>query len=361
MYDINTKVIKKGIKFYLIFFVVGILFLVIMLAVIINTANKKNSLDGEIVSTHMEVSSNYDGDSTTYKPTYYYSVNGDSYTCTASSSSSIYPKEGAKVYYDTKEPSKCLTEYDTKANTILYIALLIPIACIVVAVLNFSKINKRIKIVNELNQTGKLVKGLPYRLEDTGMKVNNRPIRRPVVDYVLATGSTVTLKGDPRHDNKEFDEDGKVDLVIDENNPEKYFIDFEINRLTGNTPSDYYSNSKENNQNSVYNGNNQYNNGLQENNQYQMNQGISSQMNNMAYPNNMNTNTVNAQNFFNNDISNNQVTDMNSVYNQGMNNQNMGYPNNMNQSNLFNNQMPGNQMSQPNNQNNVTPGQNNNF
>lgn len=31
-----------------------------------------------------------------------------------------------------------------------------------------------------------------------------------------------------------------VDLVIDESNSENYFIDFEINRLTGNFQSDYY-------------------------------------------------------------------------------------------------------------------------
>ena len=34
-----------------------------------------------------------------------------------------------------------------------------------------------------------------------------------------------------------------VDLVIDENNPKNYFIDFEINRLSGNLPSDYAQSS----------------------------------------------------------------------------------------------------------------------
>ena len=34
------------------------------------------------------------------------------------------------------------------------------------------------------------------------------------------------------------------DLLIDENNPENYYIDFEINRLTGNKPEDYYDPNK---------------------------------------------------------------------------------------------------------------------
>ena len=46
--------------------------------------------------------------------------------------------------------------------------------------------------------------------------------------------------GDARYDRKTFDSDGMVDLLIDENNPENYFIDFEINRINGNLPQDYY-------------------------------------------------------------------------------------------------------------------------
>lgn len=51
----------------------------------------------------------------------------------------------------------------------------------------------------------------------------------------------VKLKGDPRHDRKLIDTDGMVDLVIYESNPSNYFIDFEINRLSGNQSTDYYN------------------------------------------------------------------------------------------------------------------------
>ena len=97
------------------------------------------------------------------------------------------------------------------------------------------------KLIKELNKKGKLVKNLQYHLEDTGMSVNHVQIQRPVVEYTLPSGSVVTLYGDPRHDGKLYDADGMVDLVIDENNPNNYFIDFEINRLTGNLPTDYYN------------------------------------------------------------------------------------------------------------------------
>jgi len=106
--------------------------------------------------------------------------------------------------------------------------------------INIKNINKKIKIINELNKKGKLVKNLPYRLENTGMTLNNRRIKRLVVDYKLSTGTVITLYGDARHDRKHYDEDGMVDLLIDESNPENFYIDFEINRLTGNLSQDYY-------------------------------------------------------------------------------------------------------------------------
>jgi hypothetical protein len=105
---------------------------------------------------------------------------------------------------------------------------------------HIKNVNKRIKIVKHLNQYGKLVKGIPYKLEYTGMSVNGRSVMKPVVNYQLPNGQLIRLEGDPRHDFKERDEDGLVDMLIDETNPEFYYIDLEINRYSGNRKEDYY-------------------------------------------------------------------------------------------------------------------------
>ena len=125
----------------------------------------------------------------------------------------------------------------------LLICMLIPLVFIIISSVNIHKISNRVKLIKELNTNGKLIKNLPYRLENTGMSVNGVQIQRPVVDYTLPSGSMITLYGDPRHDRKIADADGLVDLVIDENNPSNYFIDFDINRLTGNLPTDFYNNN----------------------------------------------------------------------------------------------------------------------
>ena len=44
-----------------------------------------------------------------------------------------------------------------------------------------------------------------------------------------------------------------VDLLIDESNTDNYYIDFEINRLSGNLPQDYYQGNQQNNLNDLYN------------------------------------------------------------------------------------------------------------
>ena len=246
MYDIDTKNVKKGNKFCFIFLGAGLLFLLVFGGILVFKTLKLNGLDSSVMSNKVEIETSTDDDaSTLYSPTYYYRVNGEKYVCQSGESSSINPGTDNKiVYYDSKNPSDCMTEYSKDSNKIFAIFLIVPLALILISIINMIKIRKRIKLINELNKKGKLVKNLQYHLENTGMSVNNVQIQRPVVEYRLPSGSIVTLYGDPRHDGKLYDADGMIDLVIDENNPSNYFIDFEINRLTGNLPTDYYNSDK---------------------------------------------------------------------------------------------------------------------
>lgn len=242
MFDINTKNVKKGKNIFYIFLAAGLLFLVIIGGVFVSSIVKLNSLDSTVLSERVEIKSYIDDEGTImYSPVYYYSVNGKNYTCVSNSPSSHNPgTQNKNVYYDSNNPSKCMTEYSKSSNFILLVFIIIPIIFILVAVVNIRKVNKRVKAILELNNKGKLIKNLPYRLENTGTVVNGVPIQRPVVDYTLSSGAQITLYGDPRNDKKQSDSDGMVDLLIDESNLNNYYIDFEINRLSGNLPQDYY-------------------------------------------------------------------------------------------------------------------------
>ena len=145
MYDINTSNVKKGKKFFLLFLVVGIVFLVIMLAIVISNFTKLNSLDGKTLSSRIEVHEYFnDEGQTMYSPVYYYVVHEKEYSCSSNSSSSIHPgNENKTVYYDTKNPAICMTEYSKNTNWILIAVMILPIIFIIIGVINIKKIGKR--------------------------------------------------------------------------------------------------------------------------------------------------------------------------------------------------------------------------
>ena len=231
MYDINTRNIKKGLSSYFTFLLLSLLFVVIFGSMIVSKFLTVKSLDAEVISTSVDVGEHYDDEGALmYLPVYHYIVNGVEYACPSSISSNIYPGDDNKtVYYNSKNPAKCMTEYSKSNSYFYYIGLGVAIIFVLFTAFNMLKINKRLKAVEELKQHGKLVKNLPYRMEATGTSVsstsnfgfmrvsNNSPLLRPVVDYTLSNGSTVTLYGDARYDRRTFDADGMVDLVIDEN------------------------------------------------------------------------------------------------------------------------------------------------
>lgn len=243
MYDIDLKNIKKGRKFNFFILLFGLVFLFLIGGIVVNTIIKFNTLDANVLSENVEFKTHVNNDGkTVYSSVYYYEVDEKEYVCNSMASSVNAPKlTNKKVYYESSNPTNCMTADDKADSFFLFFFLIIPIVFIVISINGFIKVSKRIKIVNELNQKGKLVKNLPYRLVKTGMSVNKRKIYKPVVHYTLPSGVTVTLYGDARFDHMQSDADGMVDLLIDENNPNNYYIDFEINRLSGNLPGDYYN------------------------------------------------------------------------------------------------------------------------
>lgn len=253
MFDIDLKNVKKGRKFFLIFLVVGVVGFIILTSVIIYSCVSFGKYNGSTMSINANIvpESSSDG-GILYRKSYDYEVDGKYYTCISSiaSSNSSMPNN-KKIYYDLANPMNC--EADDLTTTISFMAIfyIIPVIFFIIGLIGIIKNNKNIKKIMKLNDTGKLVKGLKYRLEPSNYSVNGVTIMKPVIDYQLPNGDVVALSGDPRHDRKSGDADGLVDLLIDEENPENYFIDFEINRLSGNLSSDYYNEPTSNIENEI--------------------------------------------------------------------------------------------------------------
>ena len=244
MYDINTKNIRSHFSFYFMFFLAGSFFLVLMLFSLFRPKdNIPNGFEkvNEIKFIEVETVNGLEG-----VPTYYYDVNGREYRCHYYNASLEKTSLNDTVYYDIFNPNNCnvIFEKEKKSDdisslVIFLMFMLLPLSFMTIGGINIWKVFKRLSDVKYLNKHGKLVKNLPYRLENSGITVNNIRIKRPIICYILPSGNVVVLHGDPRFDRKLRDADGCVDLVIDENNPTKYFIDFEINRKSGNLSQDF--------------------------------------------------------------------------------------------------------------------------
>ena len=90
---------------------------------------------------------------------------------------------------------------------------------------------KRVKKLKHLSQYGTLYKNLPYQIVGSNVSVNGRQLPRIEVKFQLPTGEERIYKGSPRMDFKMQDEDGYVDLLLDMENPDNYYIDFNIEQI----------------------------------------------------------------------------------------------------------------------------------
>ncbi len=241
MFEIDKKNFKKGRKPGILLIIIGLIFLLIFGGIEYYYISKKNSMDRETTATSFDENGYYDDENTyVYKPTFYYTVKGQEYSCTSGSSSSLPPSEGTTVYYKSSDPSNCITSYETSFNWIIFIFAGVGILILGIGIFMLIKNKKAFKKAKLLTTNGKLIKGLPYYLEGTNTYINGQQVQKLVVDYEAPNGLTVHLVGNSRYDMKTSDNDGLVDLLIDPNDLSNYYIDFDI-KYTEGAPVEFYN------------------------------------------------------------------------------------------------------------------------
>ena len=262
MYKIDYKNIKKGRFIAYPFIAFGVIMFSIVSWINLQPIIKKNSMDSKVEAINVDKNCHYSIDrhgdkSYTCSPIYTYEVNGQTYECRLNhSTSKEVTKNNKYVYYDSNNPKVCVTDYQTQPSLLFIVANLFPLLFVAFGVIIIVGVNKKIKKVNYLSKNGILIKNLKYTLEPTGEIINNRTIVAPAVDYTLSSGVVVHLKGYGRYDGKFSDEDGFVDLLIDPNDINNYFIDFNI---TSENEDNQIKNDQTNNINNVSNQNNNLN------------------------------------------------------------------------------------------------------
>ena len=85
-----------------------------------------NKYDSKIRAYEIYPNEVTSGDGSTYYPIYRFMVNDKEYECKTKSGSNITPKESKNmVYYDSKNPEKCMTQYDESNGKILGIVFIV--------------------------------------------------------------------------------------------------------------------------------------------------------------------------------------------------------------------------------------------
>ncbi len=238
---------KESNKFGFILTFIGLLFFVILLVVLINMTSKKNKMDQKTTATSIDENFHYDDDgSGIYSPVFYYIVNGNTYSCKASVSSSNRPSSNTTIYYDSKNPSSCITEYDLSTAGFLYI--FIGISGFILAIgLYFLVKNFRIKNrFKSLSTKGKLIKGLPYTVKTTNSYLNGHQGEKIIVTYTTPSGETKEFVGKTRYDLDNIENTDVVDLLVDPDNYNNYYIDFDI-QYTEDAPVEFYQKKTDSN------------------------------------------------------------------------------------------------------------------
>lgn len=225
MHSIDKRNFHKAIGFYSVFGISGLILAIFLSFLTFSGILKRTKMDSQITSSEVEIIHDDEGAG---MPVYTYNVNGKDYKCNLGYYSDIYTSKQKIVHYKSSNPADCSVEGGV-FNVGIIVGFLIAGVFIFLGLRNILKVAKQIKRVEELSKFGKLIKGLPYFLKNTGMSKFGKEIKVPVVSYTLPSGTVVDLEGDPRFDYKITDSDGCVDLLIDENNPSNYFIDFNIN------------------------------------------------------------------------------------------------------------------------------------
>lgn len=230
MYNIDFKNLKKGYSFGLIFAIAGLLFFLVFFYIAFGGFIKKQTMDSEIVATKIEEKCDEEG---MCSPIYYYEVDNQTYTCSTTGSTNIDVKsEENKVFYNSKDPSDCINEYQATIRVTFVLISLFPLLFLGVGIYEIMRVNKRVKKAKYLAEHGTLFQGIPYTMEPSGYVINGRTLMTITIDYTLPNGTTLHLIGPPRHDNMTSDADRLVDLLIDLNDPDNYYIDFAITRKT---------------------------------------------------------------------------------------------------------------------------------
>ena len=234
MYNINYKKYHKELIVGFILVIIGILLTSLYMNYVFKGAFRKLFLDSEVKA--IQINENKKDD--LYSLVYIFEVNNKKYYCEVDNASKIKPdKKEIMVYYDSNNPNNCVNEYEATPSIYSYVILFFPMFSIAlglfVIVFSLSDIRK----LNKLEKNGTLIKNVIYKVEEVEIK-RRKFIKVISVDYKLTDGKVAHLISDiPKKDIEIL---GYIDLLIDVDNINNFYIDFNLKNIDKDNKNKLY-------------------------------------------------------------------------------------------------------------------------
>lgn len=225
MYSIDNilKTNKLMYKIIFIFSLVFILFFsIIGLKDIINVSSTYNRKVKSNISEYIPTDNNM------YKKVYYFDADNRQFSCLDSvvinnKNNQIDKKT---IYYNFEDPNVCTTNIIKKTNLIVYIFIILLCIPLLIGLIGMIKINKKLNKIKMLSKCGKLVKNLQYEVVE--MKKKNGNILYKAKTKYKVKNQVLILYSESIYDKKLFKEYPTIDLLINENDVNDYYLDFNI-------------------------------------------------------------------------------------------------------------------------------------
>lgn len=225
MYNINYKKYYKELIIGFILLIIGVLLTSLYMNYVFKGAFKKLFLDSQVRAIQIKENNN-EG---LYSPVYIFEVNNKKYYCEVENASKVKPdRKEILVFYDKNNPNNCVNEYEATPSIYSYIILFFPMFSISLGLFAITLSLKDIRKLNYLEKKGKLIKNFIYKIEELEIK-RRKFIKVIGIDYKLDNGEIIHLISDlPK---KKIDVLGYIDLLIDENNLNNFYMDFNLKNI----------------------------------------------------------------------------------------------------------------------------------
>ncbi len=189
----------------------------------------KNNTDSFVMSSRIEIATSRSESTTYYTPKYYFNVGEIEYSCSTDISQSYKPSlEPTKIFYNSKNPSECVSDPNyNRAAIMLFGAALVAIIDILIALFLIIPAARKSANAKKLTQYGQLIKNIPCKIVHSFFTLNGVKGYNIEIKYEVSEGNVLYLKSDMKFNN-DFKGRETADLLIDPMNQKNYFIDFDI-------------------------------------------------------------------------------------------------------------------------------------